>query len=291
MDHHLFHDLLNQIILLVDDLRLIVFVQNMRQVHRAFPGHFLISFQQLDGVPAGVGQPGIFMLQSLCNGVNAKFHHLVIDHGIVVVLMPLTMVMVGLSAMMAMVVMPLVLMDDGVVALAVCMVGSGVDQHLQPRPPPGGDRDHRGPQHLGQTVEVDLHPPLFHNVHHIEGHHHRLAQFQQLKGQIKAPLQSRGIHHVHNNIHLVREDEIPGHLFLHGIGGKGVGPRQVHQTHLHAVVLHDPLHPLHRDPGPVGHLQVGPGIGVKQGGLAAVGVADKGHRQLFSHLRPPRFSG
>ena len=52
------------------------------------------------------------------------------------------------------------------------------------------------------------------------------------------------------------------------------------------MVLHDALHLLHGHARPVGHFQVGPGIGVEQGGLAAVRVADKSNGHfLFTHAR------
>ena len=83
--------------------------------------------------------------------------------------------------------------------------------------------------------------------------------------------------------------ELPGDLFLHGIRRKGVCTGQIHQPDVQVMVLQRPFHPLHRNAGPVGHLQVGAGIGVEQGGFSAVGIADKRNGQFFSgHVTPPR---
>ncbi len=39
------------------------------------------------------------------------------------------------------------------------------------------DRNHRDiPKQFRQAVQVDFHPPLLHNVHHIQGKYHWLAQ-------------------------------------------------------------------------------------------------------------------
>ena len=116
-------------------------------------------------------------------------------------------------------------MDDGVPVIAPGMVGSGVHQYGETRPLPGGDRDHGHTQHLWQSMQVDLHATLFHDIHHIEGHYHRLAQLQELKGKVEIALQGGGVHHVDDNVHLVGEDELPGDLLLHGVAGEGVCTR------------------------------------------------------------------
>ena len=149
-------------------------------------------------------------------------------------------------------------------------------------------------------MQVDFHPPFFHDIHHIEGHDHRLPQFQQLEGQIQAPFQGGSIHYVDDHIHFIAEDEVPGDDFFHGVGGEAVGAGQVHQMDVHVVAPDGPFHLFHRDPGPVGHLQVGPGKGIEQGGLPAVGIADEADgeilgivemlfRLLLSHGPPPPY--
>ena len=55
--------------------------------------------------------------------------------------------------------------DQTVQVGAILVVGSGMEQNIQPTALTGGDRDYRDAQHLRQTVQVDLHAPLFYNVH------------------------------------------------------------------------------------------------------------------------------
>lgn len=117
----------------------------------------------------------------------------------------------------------LMVVDQTVRVSAILVVGGGMEQNIQPTALTGGDRDYRDAQHLRQTVQVDLHVPLFYNVHHVQSQHHWLAQLQQLQGQIETAFQRGGIRHIDDDIHLIAEDKLPGDGFLHGIGGQAVG--------------------------------------------------------------------
>ena len=253
-------DLADEVVFLVDDVGLVAAVQHPGQVHRVFFGDLLVPLQQLDGVPAQVGQAGVAAAQLGDDLVDLVLDLVRVDHGVFGMVVVLV---VGHR---------LVLVDQQVGAGAVLVVGRRVAQHF------------------GQAVQVDLHAPLFHNVHHVQGHDHRLAQLQQLQRQVQPPLQGRGVHHVDDDVHLVAEDELPADRLLHGVRGQAVGAGQVHQVDVQPVVLDRALHLFHRDPRPVGDLEVGAGVGVEQGGLAAVGVADKtnGHIMfLFRHPAAP----
>ncbi len=96
-------------------------------------------------------------------------------------------------------------------------------------------------------------------------------------------MQGRGVGHVNNHIHLVAEYVLAGDLLLHGVAGQAVGPGQIHQAVLAVVKAEAALLLLHRDAGPVGHLQVGAGVGVEKGGLAAVGVSGKADGNFSGH--------
>ena len=222
-------------------------------------------------MPAGFGDVRIPALQLRLEQIDLVLDLIGVDHGEVgVVIVP----MAGDTA---------VVVNQRIQMLALPMVDGGVKQRVQSVALAGGHRDHRDAQHLRQTVGVQLHAPLLDDVHHVQGHDHRLAQLQQLEGQIEAPLQGGGVHHVDDHIHLVREDKLTGDLFLHGVRGEAVGARQIHQPDVQILVVDGPLHLLHRDAGPVGHLQVGAGIGVEKGGLAAVGIADESNRHILFH--------
>ena len=278
VDQHLVDDLADEVVFLVDDVGLVAAVQHPGQVHRVFFGDLLVPLQQLDGVPAQVGQAGVAAAQLGDDLVDLVLDLVRVDHGVFGMVVVLV---VGHR---------LVLVDQQVGAGAVLVVGRCVEQGVQAAALPGRHRDDRDAQHFGQAVQVDLHAPLFHNVHHVQGHDHRLAQLQQLQCQVQPPLQGRGVHHVDDDVHLVAEDELPADRLLHGIRGQAVGAGQVHQVDVQTVVLDRALHLFHRDPRPVGDLEVGAGVGVEQGGLAAVGVADKtnGHVMfLFRHPAAP----
>ena len=145
---------------------------------------------------------------------------------------------------------------------------------------PGGDGDHRYAQFLGQPVHVDLVPVLFHLVHKIEGNDHRPLQLQQLSSQIEVALNVGGVNDVDDGVGPLSHDKIPGHDLLHGVGGEGVNAGQIHHGDGFPIYLRPALLLLHRHAGPVAHILVGAGKGIKEGGLAAVGVAHQGQLHL-----------
>ena len=179
----------------------------------------------------------------------------------------------------------------GLRALAVLVVGCCVHQDVQAGFPAGGYRDHRDAQHFRQAVQVDLHAPLLDNVHHVQGQDHRLAQLDQLQSQIQVALQGRGVRHIDDHIHVVAQYVLPGHLFLHGVGGQAVGAGQVHQFVLVVVELENALLFLHRYTGPVGHFQVGAGVGVEQRGFSAVGVSHEPNGKFMCQNDPLLLTG
>ena len=181
------------------------------------------------------------------------------------------------------------IVDELVRLHALGVVSRSVHEGLQAGTAAAGDRDSGHAQHLWQAVQVDLHPPFMDNVHHIQRHHHWFPDFQQLQGQIQAALQRGSVHHVDDHVHLVPHDKLAGHLLLHGVGGQAIGARQIHQAQVHIVISNGALHSFHGDPWPVGHLQVGAGIGVEQSGLPAVGVSHKCNGNILCHVKSPLY--
>ena len=241
MEQHFPNDFFNEIVFFLDNLGFVVLVQHLRQVHRTALPDFLVPLQKLNSVPPLVHQFGIEGLQGRFHLVNPILDGIRIHHGVFLVVQHMAA-------------HGLVVVDQGVRGLGVLMVGRCVQQYVQAPTLPGRNGNYRNAQHFRQPVQVDFHAPLFYNIHHIQGHHHGLAQFQQLKGQVQAPLQGRGIHHIDDHVHFIAEDKVPGNDFFHGIGGQAVGPRQVHQPDVHVVVADGALHLLYGYPGPVGHL-------------------------------------
>ena len=144
------------------------------------------------------------------------------------------------------------------------------------RPLDGGGLHHRAAQSGRKLVGVDPVPPLFDHVDHVEGHHHRDAQLQQLGGEVEVALDVGGVHQVEDDVGAVVGQVVPGHHLLQGVGGQGVDAGQVHDGHVLAA-LEPALLLLHGDARPVAHELGGAGEGVEHGGLAAVGIAGKGN--------------
>ena len=179
--------------------------------------------------------------------------------------------------------------DELVRLHALGMVGCCVHEGLQTGAAAAGDGNGGHAQHFRQAVQVDLHPPFMYDVHHIQRHYHRFADLQQLQGQVQAAFQGRCIHDVDNHVHLVPHDKLAGHLLLHGVGSQAIGAGQIHQAQVHVVISNGAFHSLHSDAWPVGHLQIGAGVGVEQGGLPAVGVAHECNGNILCHINPPLY--
>ena len=129
-----------------------------------------------------------------------------------------------------------------------------MDQDIKACPFSGRNRNNRDSQHFRKTVQVDLHSPLFHDIHHIQRHDHRFSKFQQLQRQVKIPFQCRCVHHINDHIHLITQNKLPGYLLFHCIGSQTVGSRKIHQFEFMAMVLHGSFYFFHRHARPVGHL-------------------------------------
>ena len=151
-----------------------------------------------------------------------------------------------------------------------------LDQTVDVYVVPGGDGYHRYAQTGGQPSAVDHIPLFLHLVHKVHRQHHRPLQLQKLHGEVQIPLQIGGVHDVDDGVGLFAENEFPGNHFLHGVGGQGIDARQVYHRERDVPQLCLPLLLLYRHSGPVAHVLIGPGEGVEQRGLPAVGVAHQG---------------
>ena len=166
---HLLDDLVDEVVLLVDDVLFVAPVQHVGQVHRVLGGDFLVPLQKLEGVPAVVLQIGVLRPQGVYHQVNLVLQLVGIHHGVLRVVMVPVLCLQGLGLVLPVVV------DQGDVVLVVLVVGRGVHQDVQAGLPPGGHGDHRDAQHLREPVGVDLHAPLLHDVHHVQGQDHRVC--------------------------------------------------------------------------------------------------------------------
>ena len=104
-----------------------------------------------------------------------------------------------------------------------------------------------------------------------------------MQGEVEGALQVGGIDDVEQQIRLLALDEATGDLLVQArlLVGQGIDAGQVHQGVVVPLGGKFPHFLVDGDPAPVAHLLAGAGQGVEQGGLAAVGVADRD--QVVAH--------
>ena len=82
MKKYFVYDLADKIIFLVDDLRFIIFIQNIRKIDGIFFHDLLIPFQQFDRMPTIIRKIGIFFFQCSDDPVDLILDHVRIHHGV-----------------------------------------------------------------------------------------------------------------------------------------------------------------------------------------------------------------
>lgn len=147
----------------------------------------------------------------------------------------------------------------------------------------GRERHHGAAERLAEQPLVDGDAAFLQQIQLVEHHHHGQPQLPQLQGEIEGALQVRGVDDVEQQIRLLALDEAAGDLLVQTrlLVRQGIDAGQIHQ----GVVVPSggklPHLLVDGDPAPVAHLLAGAGQGVEQGGLAAVGVADRD--QVVAH--------
>ena len=89
VEQHFVDDFFDKVVFFPDDLGLIVLVQDVRPVHRVLLHHFLVLFQQLDGVPPGIDDVRVFHFQFRDQLVDPVLDGVGIDHGVHFVVQPM----------------------------------------------------------------------------------------------------------------------------------------------------------------------------------------------------------
>ena len=208
------------------NLLFIAAVRHALQLNGMVLLHLRIIFQQLDGMPADGGMVRIAVLHPLLQHGKLRLQLFSVVQN--VALRPFLIVM-----------------------------HHGMHQNIQPRPLCGGNRHDRNvAQHLRQTVQVDLHAPLLHDVHHIEGQDDRLSQLQKLKRQIQVSLQAGSVHHIDDRFDVIVQHTFSGHHLLDGIAGEGIDARRIHQLQIIPLIGDVSFVFFHGYAGPVRHLQL-----------------------------------
>ena len=89
------------------------------------------------------------------------------------------------------------------------------------------------------------------------------------------------IQHDHDGVGMFVENEIAGDQLFGRIGGQAIGAGQIDDTQRHVFVPASALDFFDGDAGIVADMVAGAGQQVKDGCLAAVGVAGEGHEKFF----------
>ena len=114
----------------------------------------------------------------------------------------------------------------------------------------GGNLHHFTAQLAGKILRIQLITVLLHNVHHIDGNHHRYAKLYQLRGQVQIPFQVGSVNDIQDRVRPFIDQVVPGDNFFQGIRGQAVDTRKVGDRN--PVMLPEFAFLLfHRNAGPV----------------------------------------
>ena len=164
VDHDFMDDLVDEVVLLIDDVRFVASVEDGRKFDGVFFRDLFVALEKLDGVPAFVGGIGVLFVEFTDNGVDLILDGIRIDHRIFRV-MVVNVVGGGL-----------VLVDEMIGPRAVLVVDGGVEEGIEPLPLSRRHGDDGDAEHLGEAVHIDLHAALCNDVHHVESHDDGLAE-------------------------------------------------------------------------------------------------------------------
>lgn len=242
VQQHFADDLFDKIVLFVDDLRFVALVQHVGQIDGVFFGDLLVLFEKFESVPALVDDVGILLFQDGDDLVQLVLDLIRIHHGI------FRMVVVAVAGHVV------VLVHQPFGRLVSPVVDGGVQQRIQPAALSRRDGHDGDAQHFGQAVHVDLHAALLHDVHHVQRHHDRFAQFEELQGKVQAALQNGRIDDVDDDVHFVAEDKVTRDRLLHRVGGEAVGTGKIDEVDLLVMVADGALHLFDGNARPVGDL-------------------------------------
>ena len=149
------------------------------------------------------------------------------------------------------------------------------------------DPDDLAAERLRDLLEVDLVAVLLHDVHHVDGHHHRQPQLRELRGEVEVSLDVRSVNDVQDRVRTLLDEEPARNLLLDRVRRKRVDAGKVLDHHV-LVSGEDAVLLLDRHARPVADVLLGPRKRVEKRRLAAVRVAREGYLHFLRHLPPPR---
>jgi len=159
--------------------------------------------------------------------------------------------------------------------------------------------DHRRAEFARQRLGVDHQPVAPRHVDHIERHHRRQAEGDQLQGEAEMIVEIGGVDHDDQRrrqplARLLAQHHVARHLLVGAGGIEAVGAGQVDEFDRSAVrQAHPACLALHRHARIVADLLARAGHGIEQRALAGIGIADQRDHRCGIHgarpLTPPGF--
>ena len=161
---------------------------------------------------------------------------------------------------------------------------SGGAQGIGAHPLAGHRRNHPGASERLEPLDVDVDAVSPGFVGHVERDDDRVADLEDLDGQIEGAGQRRGIGHDQDGVRpagAASEQRLDGNLFLARAGGEGVRPRQIGQLDRPAAGQRDRgRSAIDGHAGIVGDARARAGQRVEDRGLAGVGIARHQHQRV-----------
>ncbi len=142
------------------------------------------------------------------------------------------------------------------------------------------DLDHFAAQLARQFGKIDLVAIFAHDVHHVDGNHHRNAQLGQLCRQVKIALQVRTVDDIEDSIRRFIQQILTRDNLFQCIWRERVNARQVRYNDV-IMLLELAFLLFYRDTRPVSNKLVGASQRIEQRCLAAVRIARQRNFNYF----------
>ena len=171
----------------------------------------------------------------------------------------------------------------GIFCLGICRcghfahrVGDRVFQRVDAFPPRSDEGHDRATERPRQGCGIYANTVSRCDIRHVERDHDGYAQIHQLRRQVEAARNGRGIDDVDDDIRIGLLQVVARDLFVYCVSSatETVGARQVHDFGLTAAMIVAPGLVLYGYAGPVADALPTPREAVEYGRLAAVGIAD-----------------
>ena len=137
----------------------------------------------------------------------------------------------------------------------------------------GADGHHGNAQGRAELLHLHRAPVGPQLVHHVEGEDRGHLQLQELEGQVQVAFDIRRVDDIDDGVGLFLDDKVLRHDFFLRIRAQGIDTRQVDDV---TAVLGAADHAdflVHRDPGEISHVLVGPRQGIEQRCFSTILVA------------------